>query len=328
MILLLGANGLLGHNLLALLLKQGQRVRCIVRNPSRLDPGVTSMAATGQLDIVTGSVLNRAFLMKNLWGCDTAINCAGVTDMALGSVEDYKDVNTSLPLMLARLMDETGGHTLIDVSTANTVDPGTKDSPANESTPFGGPFSGSFYARSKRESETALLEFAGSHPRLRTVIILPGFMIGPYDRKPSSGTLLMTGYRKPIMAVPPGGKSFIDVRDVAAAIVGALSNPLAQGRYLTTGKSLTLKEFFNIQASVCNYSQHCFTLSRKVCLAVGTLGDRLESMGKKVLFVSRNVRQLMVEEWYDNTRARTELNMPQTPIEQSIKDFFEYNGRK
>lgn len=328
MILLIGASGLLGHNLLALLLSQGQRVRCIVRDRSRLDSRVVGMALPGQLDIVEGSILDRAFLMKNLWGCTTAINCAGITDMTLGSVNEYREVNATLPLMLAQLMDETGGHTLIDVSTANTVDPGSADSPADESRPFGGPFSGSFYARSKRESETALLEFAKSHPRLRTVIILPGFMIGPYDRKPSSGRLLLTGYRKPLMAVPPGGKSFIDVRDVAAAIVGAISNPLAQGRYLTTGKSLTLKEFYHIQASVCGYRQTCFTLPRKICLAAGRFGDWLERHGRKVLFASRNVRQLMVEEWYDDSRARNELGLPCTPIERSIEDFFGYNARK
>ena len=328
MILLLGANGLLGHNLLKLLLSQGHRVRCIVRNRSGLDSEVISAAAPGQLDIVVGSILDRAFLMNNLWGCTTAVNCAGVTDMSLGSAEDYRPVNTEFPLMLAQLMVETGGHTLIDVSSANTIDPGSAEAPADENTPFGGPFSGSLYARSKRESETVLMDFAASHPRLRIVIILPGFMIGPYDRKPSSGQLLLAAYKKPLMAVPPGGKSFIDVRDVATAICGAISNPLAQGRYLATGKSLTLKEFYKLQARVCKYPQLCLTLPRRLCLLGGSVGDKLESRGHRNLFVSRNVRQLLVEEWYDNSRARTDLGMPITPIEQSINDFFSYNGRK
>ena len=328
MILLLGANGLLGHNLLKLLLSRGQRVRCIVRDPSKLDAGVVSSAAPGQLDIVTGSILDRAFLMKNMWGCTTAVNCAGITDMTLGGPAAYRQVNSDLPLTVAQLMYETGGHTFVDVSTANTVDPGTADSPADENSPFGGPFSGSYYARSKRESETALLDFAASHPRFRVVIILPGFMIGPYDRKPSSGQLLLAAYKKPIMAVPPGGKSFIDARDVAEAILGAISNPLAQGRYLTTGKAFTLKEFYKLQAVVCKYPQLCFALPRALCLAAGRLGDRLESKGRSNLFVSRNVRQLLVEEWYDNSRARTELGMPVTPIEESIKAFFDYHGRK
>lgn len=324
MILLLGATGLLGHNLLKLLLMQDRRVCCIVRPGSSIDDAVLSAAAPGQLEIVRGSILDNDLLKKHVHRCETAINCAGVTDMTLGSMDDYRPVNTELPLTLARLLEGCGGRLLIDVSSANTVDPGSADTPADESRGFGGPFSASLYARSKRESELALEDFAASHPGFRVVMILPGFMIGPFDSKPSSGKLLDVAYRKPLMAVPPGGKSFIDVRDVASAIVGALDNPLAQGRYLTTGKSLTLKEFYTKQAKVCGYTQACMHIPRKLCLAVGSAGDRLEAHGRHTLLVSRNVRQLLIEEWYDDSRARRELGMPDTPLEQSIKDYFEY----
>ncbi|MBO6169540.1 MAG: NAD-dependent epimerase/dehydratase family protein [Bacteroidales bacterium] len=324
MILLLGATGLLGHNVLKLLLQQGRRVRCIIREGSTIDPEVSASAAPGALDIVRGSIMDKQLLMKQMWGCTTVINCAGTTDMTLSSIDDYRPVNTELPSLLARLLYETGGSTLIDISSANTIDPGTAGSPSNEDTPFGGPFSGSLYARSKRESEQALMEFAATHSRLRIVILLPGFMIGPYDTKPSSGQLLLAAYKKPLMAVPPGGKSFIDVRDVASAVVGAIDNQLAQGRYLTTGKAMTLKEFYSLQANVCSYRQLCTVLPRGLCLAAGGLGDKLEARGRKNLIVSRNVRQLLVEEWYDDSKARSELGMSSTPIEQSIRDFFAY----
>lgn len=324
MILLLGATGLLGHNVLKLLLAQGRKVCCIIRDGSALDPAVSACAEPGQLELITGSILDEGLLSDCIVGCKAAINCAGVTDMTLGSIDDYRPVNSVLPLTLARLLNGLGGGTLVDVSSANTVASGSADSPADENSGFGGPFTCSLYARSKRESEIALTEFASSHPRLRVVIILPGFMIGPYDRKPSSGKLLDAGWRKPLMAVPPGGKSFIDARDVASAIVAALDNPLAQGRYLTTGKAMTLKEFYGIQSAVCGYRQACIVLPRGLCLTAGALGDRLEAHGKRNLVVSRNVRQLLVEEWYDDSKARAELGMPCTPIEQSIKDYFEY----
>ena len=328
MILLLGATGLLGHNVLELLLRQGRRVRCIVRQGSFIDPAVLAQAAEGQVDIVTGSPLEENLLSRCIDGCNEVVNCAGITDMSLPRIEDYRPVNTWLPLKLAELLDAASGGTLVDVSTANTVAPGTSDNPSNEDTPFGGPFSASLYARSKKESERALKEFAETHLRTRIVILLPGFMTGPYDRKPSSGKLLMAAYRKPLMAVTCGGKSFIDVRDVASAIAGALSNPLAQGRYLTTGKAMSLKAFYGIQAKVCGYRQKCFVLPRRLCLAVGRIGDWLERHGKGNLFTSRNIRQLLVEEYYDDSRAIRELGMSSIPLEHSIKDFFEYNERR
>ena len=324
MILLLGATGLLGHNTLKLLLERGYAVRCIIREGSEIDPEVLSCAGQGQLETVRGSILDNKLLMSSLWGCDAAVNCAGVTDMSLSRLEDYRPVNTVLPQTLARMLYETGGRTLVDISTANTIAPGTAASPADESAPFGWPFSASLYARSKRESEQALAAFAEEHSRPRIVILLPGFMIGPYDRKPSSGKLLTTAYREPVMAVPRGGKSFVDARDVAAAILGAIENPQAHGRYLATGTALTLKEFYELQARVCGYRQLCFTIPNAICRAVASVGDARERKGRSSLAVSRNIQQLQAEEWYDNSRARLELGMPQTPIEQSIKDFFAY----
>ncbi|MBR3075868.1 MAG: NAD-dependent epimerase/dehydratase family protein [Bacteroidales bacterium] len=329
MILLLGATGLLGHNVLKLLLQKGYRVRVIVREGSVIDQEVLACAAPGQISVVRGSVEDRKLLMSNLWGCGVAVNCSGTTDMSLTHLDDYIPINAELPATLARLMLETGGRTLIHVSSANTVDPGTVDKASDENTAFGGPFAGSLYARSKREGEMRLLEFAENHPDLRTVILLPGFMIGPYDMKPSSGKLLLSAYRKPLMAAPKGGKSFIDVRDVASAVLGAIVNPAARGRYLTTGTSLSLQAFFALQANVCGYKQAFIQLPRKLCLTVGALGDRIESHGHKNMATSRNVRQLLIEEYYDNTRARTELGMDLSPLDGAIRDFFaDYERRR
>ena len=324
MILLLGASGFLGHNVLRLLLQQGRKVRIVLRDGADIDREVAGCASEGQLEVIRGSILNGALLERAVSGCNGIVNCAGVTDMTLPGIEDYRPVNTLLPRRLAELLDAGSGGVLVDVSTANTIDPGTADRPSDENAPFGGPFSASLYARSKLESEKLLSDFAESHRRTRIVMILPGFMIGPYDRKPSSGKLLDAAYRKPLMAVPGGGKSFVDVRDVAAAIAGALDNESAAGRYLATGQAYTLKDFYAIQARVCGYRQACVTLPASLCTGVGKAFDRIEQKGRHVLATSRNIRQLLVEEYYDNSRARKELGMPCTPIEQSIKDYFGY----
>lgn len=324
MILLLGASGFLGHNVLKLLLQQGRKVRIVLRDGAGIDGGVLACASDGQLDVVRGSILSDAVLERAVRGCTGVVNCAGVTDMSLPDIEDYRPVNSRLPIRLAQMLDGNSGGVLVDVSTANTVDPGTAERPSDENTPFGGPFSASLYARSKLESERLLADFASTHLRTRIVIVLPGFMVGPYDRKPSSGKLLEAAYRLPVMAVPGGGKSFVDVRDVAAAIAGALDNEAAAGRYLTTGQAYSLKDFYAIQARVCGYKQICMTLPAGLCVGVGKAFDRIEQKGRHVLATSRNIRQMLVEEYYDNSRARKELGMPCTPLEQSIKDYFEY----
>jgi hypothetical protein len=52
------------------------------------------------------------------------------------------------------------------------------------------------------------------------------------------------------------------------------------------------------------------------------LGDLLRKCGIATQLSSRNVRQLMVCEYYDNGRAVNDLAMPRTPIAHAIEDFF------
>ena len=87
---------------------------------------------------------------------------------------------------------------------------------------------------------------------------------------------------------------------------------------------LLLKDFYALQAQVCGYRQRYLCLSDGLVHLTGWLGDLLMKLGCKVSFYSHNVNQLLVEEWYDCSRARNELNLPQTPVSEAIADFFRW----
>ena len=221
MVLLLGASGLLGHNVLRLLQERGVPVRVLLR------PGSQLLLDTSE--VVRGSPLDYDTLLRAAAGCSAVINCAGTTDMRLPRVEDFYPANRDLPLLLCRLLEQTGIRTLVHTSTANTIAAGTREHPTDESAPFAAPFDRAPYALSKKAGEDALLAWVAAHPDRRVVIVNPGFMLGAYDAKPSSGTLLLAGWRRPLMAGPCGGKSFLHVRDAATAICNALERG-ASGR--------------------------------------------------------------------------------------------------
>ena len=343
MILLLGASGLLGHNVLRLLLERGESVRVLLRPGSGLLPGIGGHQTPicppeanfggigGQIglqdtpELLYGSLLDPDTLLQAAQGCDAIVNCAGTTDMGLRKLDDYLPVNRNLPRLLCRVMDETGIRTLVHTSTANTLAPGTREHPSDESAPFAAPFDRSFYAISKKEGEDVLLDYAGRHPERRIVIVNPGFMLGAYDPKPSSGTLLLAAYRRRLMAAPCGGKSFLHVRDAATAITNALERG-ESGRYLLTGEYLTFREFYALQAKVCGYRQRFFTLPTPMVRVAGRLGDLVQGLGIRSMLCTRNTDQLLVGEWYDCSRARRELGLPQTPVADAIRDFFAWRA--
>ena len=321
MVLLLGASGLLGHNVLRLLLERGERVRVLLRPGSELLPEAFPAESSLCHFEFSREIFSPATLLHAAEGCDAVINCAGTTDMSLRRLEDYEPVNRELPARLCHVLEQTGIRTLVHTSTANTIAPGPREHPTDESAPFAAPFDRSLYALSKKAGEEALLAYAAEHPERRIVIVNPGFMLGPYDPKPSSGTLLLAAWRKRLMAAPHGGKSFLHVRDAATAICNALECGTT-GRYLLTGESLTLKEFYALQAQVCGYRQHFVSLPDPLVRLAGRLGDLIQAFGIRTLLCTRNVRQLLIEEWYDNGKASRELGLPHTPVAEAIRDFF------
>ena len=323
-ILLLGGSGLLGHNVLKLLLEQGHHVHVLLRAQASLFSNDFPNAVSS-LTVFRGCLLHDDDLSKAAQGCDAIINCAGVTDMSLLHYEDYLPVNSRLCQRLVQLMAQTGITRLVHTSTANTIGYGTQSHPANEEAPMQLPFTRSYYGCSKKEGEEILLTAAREHPDWHIVIVNPGFMVGPYDAKPSSGTLLLTGYRKPLMPVPKGGKSFIHVHDAAVAVANALVMGSHGDRYLLTGENLSLRQFYRLQSHVCRYRQSLIVLPNWLLSVAGRVGDLLRCCGLSTQLSTRNVRQLMVCEYYDNSRARQDLLMPQTPIAQAIADFFAWN---
>ena len=320
-VLLLGGNGLLGHNVLKQLLQQGHEVHALLR--SSLDKEASAWEGmSDRCTLFHGSLLDDAALQAVAEGCDAIINCAGVTDMSLLRYDDYLPVNRDLCRRLVLLMERLHITRLVHTSTANTIGFGSPEQPADEQAPMQPPFSRSYYGLSKREGEEILLQAGRQHPDWHIIITNPGFMIGAYDTKPSSGTLLLTGYRKPLMVAPRGGKSFVHVADAAVAIVNALTRGVHGSRYLLTGQNLSLHQFYQLQAQVCGYRQWLLPLPNALLAVAGWCGDFLRLCGLRTQLSTRNVRQLMVREYYDNASARTALAMPETPISQAISDFF------
>lgn len=316
-VLLLGATGLLGHNVLQRLTDTGHDTVVLVRRRSGLHVEVPDSM------VVEGSLTDRPTLERAAAGCDAIINCAGVTDMSLRHRRDYEAVNTQLGATLVEVMERLGISRLVHTSTVNTIGYGSAGHPADESEPMRAPFVGSFYAESKRAGEEAVLAAAARHAEWHVVVVNPGFMLGPMDAKPSSGRLLLTGYRRPLMAAPKGGKAFVDVRDVAAAAVNALTEGRNGARYVAVCNEgcLSLKEIYLLQAATMGYRQRVVELPDWLLRVAGAAGDVLRGVGVRTELSSSNVRQLMVREYYDSRRAIDELRMPQSGLAKAIRDF-------
>lgn len=317
-ILVTGANGLLGHHVVMQLLDRGHQVKIIVRSTDKIHFDLNRVV------YIKGNFDDRKTLYAAMQSCDAVIHIAAVTDTHLISYQKYKNINVDATKQLLEIAEELLIKKVVFVSSANTIGFGSVDNIADENLPFAYPFTKSLYAKSKFEAEKLVIAFANASSDRHAIIINPTFMIGTYDTKPSSGQMVKMGYKKRFLLIPFGGKNFVAVEDVAVACCNALAMGKSGERYLASNVNLSFKAYFEIQSRVGNYQQSILILPDFIMKSVGFLGDFLQFFKIKVSFCSRNINQLLIQEYYTNAKAKEALQMPETPIEKAIESALKW----
>lgn len=316
-ILVTGANGLLGHRVVMELLRRKHSVKIIVRSTNNIFFDINSVT------VFIGNFTDFDKLLNAAQGCEAIIHIAAVTSTNLLHYSDYSKVNVEGTTQVIKVAYSLNINNLVFVSTANTIGFGTEQALANECFNIEYPFTKSYYAQSKLEAEKLVIE-ASNKTNRHFVIINPSFMIGAYDVKPSSGKLMIMGYKKPLMFVPKGGKNFVAVSDVAVAICNALSAGNNGERYLASGVNLSFKAYYQLQRQVGMYRQTIIEIPNLLLIIIGKFGDLIRRLGFKTEVCSMNINQLIISEYYSNNKAKAALGLPETKLEISIKEAIDW----
>jgi len=316
-ILVTGATGLLGHHVVMELVRRKHTVTIIVRNTNAIYFDINSVT------VFIGNFSEYNVLLNAAQGCDAIIHIAAVTSTNLLHYSDYSKINVDGTKAVIRVIDTLNISNLVFVSTSNTVGFGTQQSLSDESSNIEYPFTKSYYAQTKVAAETLVVE-ASKTPNRHFVIINPCFMIGAFDVKPSSGKLLIMGYKKPLMLVPKGGKNFVAVSDVSVAICNALSSGNNGERYLASGVNLSFKAYYQHQQQVGKYRQLIIEIPNIILILLGKIGDGSRKMGIKTELCSMNTNQLLINEYYTNIKAKATLHLPQTNLKIAILEAIDW----
>lgn len=316
-VLVTGANGLLGHHVVMELLNRHHVVQIIVRSSRNIYFDLSAV------EVFEGNFMESDLLKEAAKGCDAIIHIAAVTATNLLHYADYQKINVEGVTRVIKVADELKINNLVYVSSANTTGYGSEQQLADERSIIAFPFTKSFYAQSKLESESLIVE-ASRKPDQHFVIINPTFMIGAFDPKPSSGKLLLMGYKRKLMFTPKGGKNFVAVHDVAVAVCNALTQGRNGERYLVSGVNLSFREYYSLQKQVGGYRQYSIELPNGLLKVIGKIGDVFRLLGIKTELCSMNLRQLMIREYYSNRKAQTELDLPQTELGIAVKEAIDW----
>jgi len=233
-VLLTGASGFLGVHTVRALRDAGHTVRALARAPDRLlahlaDVGVG--ADDPGLEVVVGDMTDAGVVRDAVVGCEGVVHAAATFSYRRADSRRMREENL---LGTATVLDagiEAGCRTVVHVS--STVALHRPGAVHDHRSPLGtgvGP-----YTTSKVESERAARERQDAGAPV--TIVNPGAIIGPHDPNLGESNQVVRDVlagRVPVW--PRGGFQFVDVRDCAAVLVGALSHP--GGRYLVPGESV------------------------------------------------------------------------------------------
>ena len=319
-VLVTGANGFLASNIIRELIRRGHQVSGLVRKTADLRPleGLN-------VDLVYGDLTDSLDVQHAVKGCDRVIHAAANTSQQQVNYSSFESANVLGTMNVLDACVRFATERLIFVSTANTLGFGSKENPGDENCKASPVFLRSFYARSKYEAQRLVLKYVADK-HLDAIVVNPTFMLGPYDVKPGSGKIILMHHLKHHAFVPRGGKNFVHVGDVAAAVCNAMQHGRKGHCYLAGGENLMYKEFLLLQAAVTRYPIHIHELPDSLVRTAGMAGSVWSGLGFSTNLNWRNARLVCIGNYYDPAKAINELQMPQTPVRQAIADAFTWYG--
>lgn len=311
-----GATGLLGTNTIIKLLQYDYSVIALVRKKS------SWMGEESEtLKLIEGDLFSD--ISEHLQEVDAVIHVAAETSQDLLRYEDYKKINYDAVVHLFAQAAAAEVERFLFVSTANTLGYGNSGVLGSENAPQLYPFTHSFYAKSKLETENYLLQ---QNRGTKVVILNPTFMIGAYDRKPSSGKIIFWAWRKKIVFYPKGGKNFVHAEDAAEGIIKAIEKGKHGEKYLLANENLTYKEFFGKINRITGHQSFMIPIPNSGLVVLGIIGDCLRKLNIKTSLSSSNMKALRINNFYSNRKSSEELGIRYQPVDKAVEDairFFE-----
>ncbi len=320
--LVTGSTGLVGNNVVRRLVAEGRPVRVLTRATADSRP----LADLSEVERCEGDVRNAQAVQRAMQGVTAVIHAAASVHIGWSGMAEAQAVNVEGTYHVAQAALAAGAR-MVHVSSIDALAVWRGGPPVTEETPIAKGIQ-SPYVVTKRAAEYVVRDFVARG--LWAVIVNPGFMIGPYDWKPSSGQMLLSVARGWGLWVPTGGNCFCDVRDVTSGILAALERGQAGRNYILGGHILSYRQAWRIFAEVSGGTPPVFPIGPLIRYGAGYVGDLVGKLtGKEPIVNSAATAIASRKRNFSSARAESELGYKVRPLRESAADawaWFRANG--
>jgi dihydroflavonol-4-reductase len=323
--LVTGAAGFIGAHVTRKLVERGREVRAM------LAPNEDASPLDGlDVEIVRGDIRDPEACRAAVQGCRRAFHLAAIYKIWTPDDKVIFDVNVTGSANLLWACLRAGVERVVYTSSIAAIGQRDDGLPADEETPFNLWRDANAYIRSKYVSEQVALTFA--REGLPLVVVNPTFPFGAGDRAPTpTGQILLNTLNRRSPGILDGGFNAVDVEDVAEGHLGAEERGRVGERYILGNVNFLFKDFVRLIAEVTGRAVPSRTVPYPVYYGIAAIAEMVSDRftHKHPIATRKAVKYVHRPLFFDPSKARRELGLPQTDIRDTIRkavQWFEEHG--
>jgi dihydroflavonol-4-reductase len=321
-----GASGFIGSNLVHELIARGHRVKALLR-PKADERGL----AGATFDRVTGDILDRKLLEREIEGCDWCFHVAASYHLWLRNYAPMYEVNVEGTRNVLEAAARVGCRKIVYTSTVGCIGlpkkVNGKFTPADEMEKVSDAQMSSDYKRSKWRAETVAFDLFRKKG-LPIIIVNPSAPVGPRDVKPTpTGQFIVDFLNRRLPAYLDTGLNWVHVRDVAVGHILAAEKGNFGERYILGNAqgNWTMQETLTALEEITGIRATKIKIPHWVAHRAAEVNEYISFFtGKPPRAPLAGVRMARYKMWFNPQKAIHFLGLPQTPPKQALADAVEW----
>ncbi len=237
-VLVTGANGHIGSHVVSQLLEQGHEVVAFVRKGSDLR-GLEGLTP----EFANGDIKDKEAVAAAAEGCDAIIHMAAVYKTIAKTAEEIVEPALRGAESVFYAAKQHGIKRIVYTSSVASIGFSYDPNEIRTGDDWNDEAQNPYYL-AKTQSEKSAQKLALEND-IHLVVICPAIVLGPNDFRITPSNQIIMDWLNGVGQSYKGGLSVVDVRDVAAAHVAALTRGESGKRYVVGGENILVKELAN-----------------------------------------------------------------------------------
>lgn len=315
-VMVTGATGFIGHYIVKQLLESGYQVSVLVRPDSKnLN---TLKPFEGQIRIFQSDLHNIELLEQACADQDIVVHASAIVSFENSRYSELIKTNVEGTANLINVCLELKTPHFIHISSIAALGGLPGQTELDESANWTDKKHTNPYSLSKHLAELEV--WRGAAEGLDITILNPSLVIGVWDAGHHSMQLFKTINSKwPFY--PSGSNGFVDVKDVAQAVIQSIDKKPVQERVIINGYNISYRDMLNQIASIKGIAGPSRLFPKTLALLGGSL-IRFGALitGRKHYFQSSLLNSVYTKSSYNNKKSIEKLDMIYRPIEQTLTE--------